>query len=90
MHALFERLTAKLDRPMQATASLYEDEQDRARHLDSIQRLSEETAWPIPVIEPLYEETLARLKTGATVQDFLPILVAKGVKSALKAIAKHH
>ena len=66
---------------------LYEDELERSRHQEYIVRLAVETNTPIQVIEPLYEAALARLKAGATIQDYLPILVAKGVKTALKESA---
>ena len=42
------------------------------------------------MILPIYEETLGRLKADATVQDYLPILVAKGVRNTLKDIARQH
>lgn len=69
---------------------LYQDENDRSRHLHNMARLAEETAYPVHLIEPLYEKLLARLKLQATVQDYLPILVAKNVRHALKESVKQH
>ena len=63
---------------------------DRLRHLDEMQRLARETDCPLHVITPIYEGTLARLKADATIHDYLPILVAKGVKNVLKDMARHH
>lgn len=61
---------------------------ERLRHLDNMQRLAMEVDCPLQVVAPLYEKTLARLKMQARIPDYLPILVAKGVKSALKDIAR--
>lgn len=68
----------------------YVDANDRLRHLDEMQRLAQETDCPLHVITPIYEGTLARLKADAAIHDYLPILVAKGVKNALKDMARHH
>lgn len=77
------------DMPARQTP-LYEDENDRSRHLHNMARLAEETACPVHLIEPLYEQMLGRLKLHATVHDYLPILVAKNVRHALKESVKQH
>ena len=74
----------------QHSAEPYVDANDRLRHLDEMHRLAQETDCPLQVITPIYEGTLARLKLDATVLDFLPILVAKGVKNVLKDMTLHH
>lgn len=71
-------------------APLYQDENDRSRHLHNMARLAEEIAYPVHLLEPLYEQLLARLKVQATVHDYLPILVAKNVRHALKESVKQH
>ncbi len=71
-------------------AGPYTDSNDRLRHFDEMQRLAQETDCPLHVITPIYECTLARLKADATIHDYLPILVAKGVRNALKDQARHH
>lgn len=76
--------------PVSHQAPLYKDENDRSRHLHNMARLAEEIAYPVHLIEPLYEKLLARLKVHATVQDFLPILVAKNVRHVLKESVKQH
>ena len=71
-------------------APLYHDENDRSRHLHNMARLAEEIAYPVHLIEPLYEQMLAQLKLQATVHDYLPILVAKNVRHAIKESVKQH
>ena len=71
-------------------ADPYLDASDRLRHLDEMQRLAQETDYPMHVIVPIYEGTLTRLKADATIHDYLPILVAKGVRNVLKGMARHH
>ena len=76
--------------PVLRQVPLYQDENDRSRHLHNMARLVEEIAYPMHLIEPLYEKLLARLKSQATVHDYLPILVAKNVRHALKESVKQH
>ena len=68
----------------------YADANDRIRHLDEMQRLAQETDCPLHVITPIYESTLVRLRADATIHDYLPILVAKGVRNALKDATLPH
>ncbi len=74
----------------QAFSGLYADAKDRSRHQYNIEQLAQEIDYPAQLIEPIYENLLARLRSNATVQDYLPILVAKGVRNALKEIARQH
>ncbi|MBC7513489.1 MAG: DUF3562 domain-containing protein [Herminiimonas sp.] len=76
--------------PVSRQAPLYQDENDRSRHLHNMTRLAEEIAYPVHLIEPLYEKLLARLKLQATVHDYLPILVAKNVRHVLKESVNQH
>ena len=76
--------------PVSRQVPLYQDENDRSRHQHNMARLVEEIAYPMHLIEPLYEKLLARLKLQATVHDYLPILVAKNVRHALKESVKQH
>jgi hypothetical protein len=92
MHALYEQRPVGFS-PTPAFPSpqtLYADANDRQRHAHNIERLAQEVNYPVQVIETLYEETLARLKTSATIHDYLPILVAKGVRQALKETGRRH
>ncbi len=72
------------------STDLYADDKDRSRHQHNIERLAKEIDYPAQLIEPIYEGLLARLRSSATVQDYLPILVAKGVRNALRDLAKQH
>lgn len=95
MHTLTDRSSASGTatlalRPAHRPDEPYADAHDRSRHLDEMQRLAQETDCPLQVVQPIYEATLMRLKAEATIQDYLPILVAKGVKSVLKDLARHH
>ena len=90
MHALSEQFPTSFASATPRPTTLYADDRERSRHLEYIERLAQEVDCPVQMIEPLYEQTLARLKSGATVQDYLPILTAKGVKKALKEIIKRH
>ncbi len=90
MHAIHESLPISFPNVVSLAPVLYADANERSRHQHTMAQLAEETDWPLQMIEPIYEQTLARLKTSATIQDYLPILVAKGVKSALKELARQH
>lgn len=95
MQTLLDRQRAAITDPLSPLSAPhatepYADANDRLRHLDEMQRLSQETECPLQVITPIYEGTLARLKADATIHDYLPILVAKGVKNALKDMARRH
>jgi hypothetical protein len=65
-------------------AALYADANDRVKHLHNMERLAEEIHRPMQEITPLYEDILAYMKSKARIQDYLPILVSKRVKSLLK------
>lgn len=85
-----EPFVSPIVRAVSTPAALYADADERSRHVSNIEQLALETDCPVQIIEPIYEQLLARLKSGATVQDYLTILVAKGVKNALKQIARAH
>ena len=90
MYAMSERRNAAYPRVKPALTGLYKDSKDRTRHVENMRRVALEVNCTVQMISPIYERTLARLKQGATVQDFLPILVAKGVKRALKDVEQPH
>ena len=68
--------------------ALYANAADRVRHRENMEQLALETACAVSVIEPIYEQVLAKLQNTAKVKDYLPILVSKGVKKALKKVSK--
>lgn len=92
MHALYEQrpLSFPSAPSFSPPPTLYADASDRLSHAHNIERLAQEIDYPVQVIEPIYEETLARLKTNARIHDYLPILVAKGVRQALKETGRRH
>jgi len=87
MYASDQSSALQLPVPL-SVPSLYVDAKDRSRHQHNIEQLAQENDYPAQLIEPIYEQLLARLRSNATVQDYLPILVAKGVRNALKEIAR--
>lgn len=70
--------------PASATsASPYASDEERSRHLRVIGLLATEVHRSIDEIEPLYEDILAHMKSTASIQDYLPILVSRRVKALL-------
>jgi hypothetical protein len=69
--------------PDSKNAALYTDELEKKRHDGAIQKLTQELDVPAEEIRQLYEEVLGVLKEGATITDFLPILVSRSVKKIL-------
>jgi len=59
---------------------LYDDANDRGKHMRNVESLAAEVQKPFAEVIPLYEDTLARLKAKAVITDYLPILVSKRVK----------
>jgi hypothetical protein len=85
MHALLQPLPPALLSATPQVNAPYIDVEDRSRHLHTMEQLAEEMHCPLQEITPLYENTLAQLRQRAQIHDFLPILVAKGVKNALRS-----
>lgn len=96
MHALLQPPAPGLPTPMPKLPSSakvrppYIDSDDLARHLHNMEQLAVEMQRPLHEIAPLYENTLLQLRRHAQVQDFLPILVAKGVRKALRSQVDVH
>lgn len=85
MHALFQPQSLA---PVAAAPQVhppYIDVEDRSRHLHTMEQLAEEMHCPLQEIAPIYENTLAQLRGRALIHDFLPILVVKGVRNALRS-----
>ena len=89
MLALSEAIRPAL-RAVPVDLALYDDANDRTGHLHYIEGLAQETNYPAATTGLMYEQMLAGLETGATIRDYLPTLVAKDIKSALRQIAKPH
>lgn len=65
------------------TATLYDDETERKLHLNAVEMLAMDMGISAEEVERLYNIVLERFKRGATVKDFLPILVSRRVKYLL-------
>jgi hypothetical protein len=53
---------------------------ERSRHLSAIEFLAKTTRVPVDQITKRYEHELAKLKVGARVNDFLPVLTIRKVR----------
>ena len=54
-------------------------------HTDVIESLARQTSTPVQLVRDLYEEELARLKAGATVDNFVGVIATQRVKRRLRA-----
>jgi uncharacterized protein (DUF2126 family) len=66
--------------------SPYLDIHDQLRHANTMRSVADEIGRPVDEIENLYEDVLKQLSAGATVTDYLPVLVSKKIK----ALFHHH
>ncbi len=67
---------------MQATAP--DDARGLARHTNTIEHLAQELQRPVQEIALLYVEILGPMLGRASVDDYLPLLVAKRIKQLLR------
>ncbi|WP_334189521.1 DUF3562 domain-containing protein [Noviherbaspirillum sp.] len=65
---------------------IYTDVHDREKHLNVIQSIADELHRPMHEIAGMYEQILKDLRTQASIDDYLPVLVSKRVKEAYR----HH
>jgi hypothetical protein len=63
---------------------LVADAKERALHVGSIHELARDSGAPEQDVERIYTRELTRLKRGARVADFLPVLVTRAVKETLR------
>ena len=70
-------------KPNSINTALYSDELEKNKHDSAIQKLTQELDVPAEEVRQLYEEVLGVYKEGATITDFLPILVSRSVKESL-------
>ena len=63
---------------------LYRNERERAVHQDLIHALSLESGLSEGKVEALYESELAKLKKGAKVMEYLPVLIRRRIRETLK------
>jgi hypothetical protein len=62
---------------------LYDDENERRLHLDAVKMLALRIGASQADVERVYEIVLRRIKRGAKVKDFLPVLVGRRVEYLL-------
>jgi hypothetical protein len=63
---------------------IYGGTQERALHARAMQELAEELKLPLEEIRPVYEYHLAQLCGSARVRNFLPVLVIRRVRRAVR------
>jgi hypothetical protein len=56
------------------------DGRERSRHLRAIEFLAKTTQAPVDQVTKIYEHELAKLRVGARVNDFLPVLTIRKVR----------
>jgi uncharacterized protein DUF3562 len=54
------------------------------QHSAAIQRLAEDSNWPVPVVAEMYWHELAQLRERATVKAYLGLVTAHKVREALR------
>ncbi len=65
---------------------LYRDDRERALHEHVIHAIAMEAGLPDGVIGSLYERELEKLKAGATVMEFLPLLIQRRLRETLHIV----
>ena len=64
--------------------AIYDSEDEAALHDGAITQLASEMHRPADVVRLTYEGVYLRLKSQARVKDFLPVLVARHARDALR------
>ena len=65
-------------------AEIYENSVERAVHDEAIAALANEMSLDLNEIRPVYESHYLRLRPTARVRDYLPVLVARHTRDALR------
>ncbi len=63
---------------------LYQNEKERAVHHELIHAISLQCGLPEGKIEALYESELEKLKAGAKIMEYLPVLIRRRIMDALR------
>ena len=71
---------------------LYRNEKERAVHQELIHAISLESGLPEGQIAALYESELEKLKAGAKITEYLPVLIRRRIRETLKSegLPAHH
>ena len=54
------------------------------QHSAAIERLAQDSNWPVPVVADMYWHELTELQKDATVETYLGLLTARKVREALR------
>jgi hypothetical protein len=63
--------------------TLYEDHDEEALHQSMVKALAEEIHQPVANVRTVYEREFARLKSNATVKDYLALLASRRAREKL-------
>jgi alanine dehydrogenase len=63
--------------------TLYEDHDEEALHQSVVRALAEEIQQPVANVKSVYEREFARLKSNATVKDYLALLASRRAREKL-------
>jgi hypothetical protein len=63
---------------------IFEDEAEKAKHEEAIERLCQEYPEKVDFIRQCYLEILERVSPEATIRTYLTILISKEVKALLR------
>jgi hypothetical protein len=63
--------------------TLYEDHDEEALHQSVVNALAEEIHQPVANVRTVYEREFARLKSNATVKDYLALLASRRAREKL-------
>jgi len=61
----------------------YEDRDEEALHQSVVNALAEEIQQPVANVRTVYEREFARLKSNATVKDYLALLASRRAREKL-------
>jgi hypothetical protein len=61
----------------------YEDHDEEALHQSVVNALAEEIQQPVANVRTVYEREFARLKSNATVKDYLALLASRRAREKL-------
>lgn len=59
---------------------LYESSSDARRHRSQMEYIAGQVRRPLPEVCALYEELLGRLRPGARIKEYLPVIIGKQIR----------
>lgn len=68
--------------------SIFDSPDEAVLHAEAIDALAAEIGRPVVEIRPVYESVYRRLRTQARITDYLPLLVSRHTRAALKGAAQ--